>query len=164
MKFRKYFVYKKQFSLDDGETWEDTNPLETTTSGDPIATYDTLAECESGTVKFYAAYSDGTSYMIDCTSTGDTLTSADTRGHSTAYSAMTEAYIGDCVNNIGAYALDGCSSLTSITVSATTPPTLGSGALYNTSNCPIYVPSASVDAYKAATNWSSYSSRIQAIP
>jgi hypothetical protein len=39
-----------------------------------------------------------------------------------------------------------------------------SNAFDNTNNCPIYVPSASVEAYKAATNWSSLSSRIQAIP
>jgi len=37
-------------------------------------------------------------------------------------------------------------------------------ALENTNNCPIYVPSASVNAYKTATNWSTYASRIQAIP
>jgi len=32
-----------------------------------------------------------------------------------------------------------------------------------TNNCPIYVPTSSVDAYKTATGWNSYSSRIQAI-
>jgi hypothetical protein len=30
--------------------------------------------------------------------------------------------------------------------------------------CIIYVPSASVDTYKAASGWSTYASRIQAIP
>ena len=69
------------------------------------------------------------------------------------------------VTSIGNRALRNCSGLTSITVEATTPPTL---ALYNvfdgTNNCPIYVPPQSVDAYKSATNWSTYASRIQAIP
>jgi len=40
---------------------------------------------------------------------------------------------------------------------------LGTSAFDSTNNCQIYVPAASVDAYKAATNWSSYASRIQAI-
>ena len=47
MAYSKYFLYKKQVSFDGGETWEDTDPLETTTSGDPIATYETLEECEN---------------------------------------------------------------------------------------------------------------------
>jgi hypothetical protein len=41
---------------------------------------------------------------------------------------------------------------------------LGNNAFYNTNNCPIYVPSASVNAYKSASGWSTYASRIQAIP
>ena len=35
---------------------------------------------------------------------------------------------------------------------------------YYASDCPIYVPSASVEAYKDAQNWSIYASRIQAMP
>jgi len=37
-------------------------------------------------------------------------------------------------------------------------------AFNSTNDCPIYVPSESVEVYKAADNWSSLSSRIQAIP
>lgn len=58
-----------------------------------------------------------------------------------------------------------CSALQSITFLATTPPLLASSNAFNgTNNCPIYVPAARVNAYKAATNWSAYASRIQAIP
>ena len=58
-----------------------------------------------------------------------------------------------------------CSSLQSIEFSSVTPPTLNvTGVFDNTNNCPIYVPAESVDAYKAATNWSTYADRIQAIP
>lgn len=78
--------------------------------------------------------------------------------------SLSSIEIPDSVTSIGDYALYNCRSLTSITVNAETPPTLGSSVLYNTNNCPIYVPSASVDAYKSATNWSKYASRIQAIP
>lgn len=290
MAYSRYFLYKKQFSYDGGQTWVDTDPLETTINGEPIATYDTLEECESNTPKFCATYNDGTSYIIDCTSTGDTLTSADTRGHSTAYSAMTEAVIGNCITTIGTYALgwydqrqgyfysltsvtipdsvisigncafqgcsamtrcdipngvtsighiafegchsltsvtipsgvtvidqqtfDGCTSLTSInipdnvtrikhgafyectgltsvvigsgvttiesyafmyctslqsvTIHATTPPTMtefmGGYPFDKTNNCPIYVPSGSVNAYKTVGYWPRYADRIRAIP
>ena len=77
-------------------------------------------------------------------------------------SGLTSCTIGTGVTNIGMSAFYQCSSLTSITINATTPPTLGSGAFDNTNNCPIYVPCASVDAYKSA--WSNYASRIQCIP
>ena len=40
---------------------------------------------------------------------------------------------------------------------------MGSYVFNDTNDCPIYVPSESVEAYKAATNWSYYASRIQAI-
>jgi len=48
-----------------------------------------------------------------------------------------------------------------VIVNATTPPTLGASAFNNTNDCPIYVPCSSVSAYKAASNWSTYASRIQ---
>ena len=65
--------------------------------------------------------------------------------------------------NIGSYAFQNCSSLTSITINAITPPTLGTSVFSGTNNCPIYVPSGSVNAYKSASGWSTYASRIQAI-
>ena len=68
------------------------------------------------------------------------------------------------ISSINNYAFSGCTILTSITVESATPPTLGYGVFDSTNNCPIYVPSESVDAYKAASKWSSYASRIQAIP
>ena len=71
--------------------------------------------------------------------------------------------IGSGVTSIGQRAFADC-GLTSITINATTPPTLSSSAFTNTNNCPIYVPAGSVTAYKTATNWSSLASRIQAIP
>lgn len=55
------------------------------------------------------------------------------------------------------------SNMVSVTILATTPPTLGSSSLKDTNNCPIYVPAESVDAYKQAENWSSLADRIQPI-
>lgn len=70
--------------------------------------------------------------------------------------------IGSGITSIGNSAFNDCSGLTSIMIEATTPPTLGTAVFSSTNNCPIFVPAASVSAYKSA--WSSLSSRIQAIP
>jgi len=80
--------------------------------------------------------------------------------------SLTSVTISDSVTTIGDRVFAFCGSLTSVTVLATTPPTLGTDAFYYSthSSLKIYVPSGSVNAYKAATNWSSYASKIQAIP
>ena len=78
-------------------------------------------------------------------------------------SGMTSCTIGSSVSSIGEGAFGTCTSLTSVTVNAIVPPQLGYDALYDTNECPIYVPSQSVEAYKSATNWSDYADRIQAI-
>lgn len=71
---------------------------------------------------------------------------------------------GPNVASIPQYAFPGCTNITSITVEAITPPTLGEGAFISIpSNCQFYVPSGSVDAYKVASGWSDYADRIQAI-
>ena len=77
---------------------------------------------------------------------------------------LTTIVIPSNISSIGSSAFEGCSGLTSITVHSTTPPTLEYSVFNNTNNCPIYVPPESVDAYKAASKWSNYASRIQAIP
>ena len=79
-------------------------------------------------------------------------------------SSLSSIEIPNSVTSIGNQAFYNCSDLSSVTVLATTPPTLGSSVFNNTNNCPIYVPAQSVDAYKSATNWSTYASRIQATP
>lgn len=71
------------------------------------------------------------------------------------------------VGIIGERAFEYCYGLTSITVLSTTVPS-GGRYMFNTghpgSSCPIYVPAASVEAYKTAEYWNEYADRIQAIP
>ena len=74
---------------------------------------------------------------------------------------MTTVVIPSTVSFIGYLAFEHCTALTSITCLATTPPTLNGGSFNDTNNCPIYVPAASVTAYKTA--WPQYASRIVGI-
>ena len=77
--------------------------------------------------------------------------------------SLSSVTIPNSVTSIGDSAFDGCTSLTSVTVNAITPPTLGTGVFYFLNNLTIYVPSESVETYKAASGWSTYANRIQAI-
>ena len=78
--------------------------------------------------------------------------------------ALTTVTIGSGVTNINDYAFLYCTSLSSVTITATAPPTLGSSVFSNNaSGRKIYVPSASVNTYKAASGWSTYASDIEAI-
>lgn len=72
--------------------------------------------------------------------------------------------IGSGITSIRTYAFERCISLQSFTIKATIPPTVSNGYLDSTNDCPIYVPSSSVNAYKTASGWSRYASRIEAIP
>lgn len=75
--------------------------------------------------------------------------------------AMKYMNIPSSVTTISGYDFQGCTSLEKLILSGATPPTLGSAsALSQTNNCPIYVPDASLEAYKTATNWNQYADRI----
>lgn len=72
---------------------------------------------------------------------------------------------GASVTSIAYNPFHGVSSITSLIVRATSVPTLGGILCVSGSfNGTIYVPAASVDDYKAATNWSTYADKIEAIP
>lgn len=77
---------------------------------------------------------------------------------------LREADISSAITIIGASAFGGCSHLESITVRATTPPQIQASTFTGVpTTANIYVPSASLDAYKSASNWSSRASYIQPI-
>lgn len=77
---------------------------------------------------------------------------------------LKECILPETLTDIGACSFFGCESLEVIVLKSSTPPTLGTSALANTpiasGTGSIYVPGASVEAYKTATNWSTYASRI----
>jgi len=77
---------------------------------------------------------------------------------------LTSIRIPNSVTTIGGSVFFECTGLTSITSLNTTPPTLGTNVFFNVpATCPIYVPAASVNAYKAASGWSDRADYIQPI-
>ena len=69
-------------------------------------------------------------------------------------SALTSITIPAAVSKIEDYAFDGCTSLKEVHVKATVPPVIFSGTFgYISGNLNVYVPTASIDAYRAADYW-----------
>ena len=103
----------------------------------------------------------GATDCLEYCSLPDTLSTI--RGRSfQGYSVLQTLVIGSGCTSIEGYLVNNCKALTQVVVKATTPPTLDANAWYGASALTsIYVPDASVDAYKAATNWSTYASRIK---
>lgn len=71
------------------------------------------------------------------------------------------------VTTIGSAAFANCHILAAAIINTSTPPSLGSSAFNGTpitsGSGYIYVPDASVESYKSATNWNTYASRIAPI-
>lgn len=68
--------------------------------------------------------------------------------------SLTSINIPESMTLIGDYAFSSCVSLTQITVLATVPPAVASGAFDMVdSNIPVYVPAGSLEAYKTANIW-----------
>ena len=89
-----------------------------------------------------------------------------TIGNSAFYNctSLTSIDLPEGLTSIGVYAFQSCTSLTTVTCQATGVPDLGVDAFKDCSKLAnIYVPAGSVDDYKAATGWSEYSTKIQAI-
>ena len=76
---------------------------------------------------------------------------------------LTEITLPDTLTSIGSETFNGCKSLQYIRIQATTPPTLSNKNAIPSTIGAIYVPDESVAAYQAATNWSSFASKIKGI-
>lgn len=79
---------------------------------------------------------------------------------------LTDITFGPNLTYIDTYVFHTTPLLTSVTIQATTPPTLAAANAFTTivnPNLKIYVPAASVEAYKTAANWSSIANMIEAI-
>lgn len=149
-----------------------------------------FANCETLTSATIDTNSIGYGVFKSCTALNSINIGSSTttiNNHMFAYcTSLTSVTIPDSVTNIGDYAFDSCGftsitipsgvtrigdsafnrcrDLASITVNATTPPTMGYSAFIGTNDCQIYVPAESVEAYKSASGWSYYKSRIHPIP
>jgi hypothetical protein len=66
------------------------------------------------------------------------------------------------LTSIGTNSFSGCAQILEYVFNSTTPPTLAATSAFTGINaaCKIYVPDANVAAYKAATNWSTYTNYI----
>ncbi len=77
---------------------------------------------------------------------------------------LTSVYMNSVVK-LEDIAFSGCTSLQSITIDQSLPPTVGNDTKVfdDTNNCPIYVPAFSINTYKQHSGLSKYADRIQAI-
>ena len=77
--------------------------------------------------------------------------------------SLASIVIPDGVTSIETGAFSDCYSMAEYHFKSTTPPTLSStDAFYNiSSDCIIYVPQGSLEAYQTATNWATYASHMQ---
>ena len=76
---------------------------------------------------------------------------------------LTSLTIPSTVTSLGYRAFQYCTGLTEFKCLPVTPPSAASGLFYQASECPIYVPATSVEAYQMADNWKAYAARIQAM-
>ena len=92
----------------------------------------------------------------------DSITDIDDATFSDCY-GLTSVLIPNSITNIGSYAFSNCCSVLEYHLLPTTPPTLAHiNAFYRiVSGTKIYVPAASLEAYKTATNWSTYANYME---
>lgn len=79
--------------------------------------------------------------------------------------ALSRVELPSTLTSIGDYCFQGDSSLERVVIKALTPPSGSLGIVFGGTNSTFifYVPDESVDAYKEATGWSSFASRIHSL-
>ena len=97
MGYNSYRIFKKQYSLDNGETWADVDPI----VGEPkfVTSFDSLDECALDTYKAIFYYESGEVEYVPCDG-DDTLRSSDS--HKSGVASL--VVVGNCVrvlNGVG---------------------------------------------------------------
>ena len=100
----------------------------------------------------------------NCTKIGENLYHGGNHGGCfEGCTALQEVHLAS-VTSIGGYTFDGCTDLIKVVINNSVPPTINSNTFRG---CPttaiFYVPDDSVDAYKEASGWSEYATRIKPI-
>ena len=107
----------------------------------------------------------GINAFLNCVNLASlTLSKGLTKIDSNAFkdTAITSLEVFPATTIIGTNAFNDCTQLAQVVIRATNPPRLF-GATFdnNAADRLIYVPDASVDTYKSATNWSAYADAIR---
>lgn len=86
------------------------------------------------------------------------LTTRVNEGEFSSCSALKRVTLGSGIQSIGRYAFSGTSALERFTCRAAVPPTVFHDAFYyiDKDKCTLYVPEASIPAYKAADDWKDF--------
>lgn len=100
-------------------------------------------------------------YSLESFTIPNTIETIKSSAFSYCYSLKTIT-IPSSVTSIESYAFSYCYSMQEIHLLPTAPPTLANSNAFSgiPSTCVFYVPSASLDAYKTASNWSTYASKM----
>ena len=99
--------------------------------------------------------------MLDGVSIPNSVTSIGQAAFSQCY-ALEEVTLPSSIRSLAAQAFMQCTGLKRVISEASTPPTIQQNSFLNCNAlAAIYVPDASVDAYKAASGWSNYADRIK---
>ena len=146
MSYKKYYVYKKQYTTD-GVTWADVTPVEWTPSGDPIGTYDTFEQCGENPPQ-YRTRCDGNYYCNGYDKYINTITEISFDNGSTwepantSGSTLVERNCSDCISGIKVLTQSNCGN--TITTNCG-----GTSALLN-DDIP-YVQSTNIEQYTSHT-------------
>ena len=133
--------------------------------------YDAFYNCKSLTsiILPNSITSISSSIFCYCTSLSSiTIPNGVTTIRSSAFqgcTALTSIILPDSITRIYNYTFQGCTNLINVTCNPVTPPVIDNPNVFGSTVNPllvISVPSASVDAYKTASNWTTLASRIQA--